>query len=113
MRPDGIGLIDCKKGPSLPKVTFTFGSKELSLSGNQLYFEDSGFCISVFMAEESGIVILGANFLKSFYTVFDYSKAQVSFASPTGHRALNSGALYAVSISLLLTLQAGILIIFG
>ncbi|KAJ3364009.1 hypothetical protein HDU91_002772 [Kappamyces sp. JEL0680] len=81
----GFGIIDCAKGPSLPSITFSFaGAAPLTLSGKQLYIVDGSTCASIFLGTKDDVMILGATFLRNYYTVFDYSNAQVSLATPTG-----------------------------
>lgn len=82
-------FIDCVAGPSLPAVSFFFAGIKtpLTLSGQQLYFNEKdengkSVCKSIFEGDDSGPPLIGALFLRSFYTTWDYSNAQIGFARP-------------------------------
>ena len=87
----GAYMLDCNSLASLSPLAFYFSgsSQPLVLSGNQLAHIDArnGVCYSVIQSSSSvggNLIIFGAWFLKSFYTVFDYETSKIGFASPTG-----------------------------
>lgn len=93
----GAYILNCNSISTLPPLVFYFSdtSQPLVLSGNQLAFIDSkgGVCYSIAQSLGGlGInkIIIGAWFLKSFYTVFDYENSKIGFAQPTGQVSSNT-----------------------
>ncbi|KAF8914649.1 endopeptidase [Mucidula mucida] len=83
---NGQYQVDCAKVPSLPDLTFTFGTKDYSLKGTDYILEVQGTCISAFtgldinLPDGGSIWIIGDVFLRRYYTVYDLEKNAVGFA---------------------------------
>ncbi|KAJ2993835.1 hypothetical protein HDV02_002040 [Globomyces sp. JEL0801] len=88
----GLYRIPCNDVSKIKPITFNFGSSTLTLSGSQLVniaFKEK-ICISIFQPGTRGIPpIIGAQFLKNYYVIFDYGRKQIGFAQPSDNPVIN------------------------
>lgn len=75
---------DCTNLNQYPNITFTFGSDTYNVGPEYYIISELGQCMLGVMAMAdlpfSGF-ILGDVFIRQYYTIFDYGKAQVGFAT--------------------------------
>ncbi|KAJ3273700.1 Proteasome subunit beta type-7 [Terramyces sp. JEL0728] len=85
MNADQNGNVDCSRVNSLPPVEFKFGKLKTRFTGaQQVVVNQDGTCTTIFSsADDSSPPIFGAQFLRQFYTVFDYNESKIGFAERT------------------------------
>jgi len=73
----------CNATTKLPNVAFVIGGKTFELTSKDYVINSGGDCISGFVGIDIGrpLWILGDVFISSYYTVFDYGKSRVGFAT--------------------------------
>ncbi|XP_041071603.1 cathepsin E-like [Carcharodon carcharias] len=81
-------IVECKKIPMLPSLTFTIGGVEYTLEAKDYikkFQEEQAMCLYGFQAiniysSKGPLWILGDVFLAKFYTIFDRGNDRVGFA---------------------------------
>ncbi|CAH7675620.1 saccharopepsin [Phakopsora pachyrhizi] len=81
----GQYTVDCSKVADLPDLTFNFGGKDFTISGEDYILQVQGTCVSAFtgldMPPKIGeLWIIGDVFLRKWYTIYDLGKNAVGFA---------------------------------
>lgn len=81
----GQYTLDCDALESIPDITWTIGGKDYTVAGKDLVIQSGGICIFAMMGMDfpkpGPQWILGDVFMRKYYTVFDYEKEQVGFAT--------------------------------
>jgi hypothetical protein len=105
-------VVDCDQLSRIQTVTISFGNLgSIRLPGNQIGITSSGnICVSIFQNGGSDISILGAWFLRSYYTAFDYANARIGFA--TAIKVLANGTAVAPEPILRVPDQKGAHLVF-
>ncbi|KAJ3321244.1 Proteasome subunit beta type-7 [Boothiomyces sp. JEL0866] len=82
MNADQNGNVDCSQVQNLPPIQFKFGKMKAVFTGEQqVQVNADGTCTTIFSAaDDSFPPIFGAQFLRQFYTVFDYGESKIGFA---------------------------------
>ncbi|KAJ6454092.1 aspartic peptidase A1 [Mycena vitilis] len=85
---NGQFTVDCAKVPSLPELSFTFGSTKFPLKGTDYIVNVQGTCFSSFTALDinlpgGSLWIVGDVFLRKYFTVYDLGRNAVGFALST------------------------------
>jgi Eukaryotic aspartyl protease len=81
------GLYTFPCSATLPAVSFTIGGKDLPLPASALIYGPIGngtFCIGSIIPDDdlaSDFWILGYNWMRNYYTIFDYDNSRVGFAT--------------------------------
>ncbi|CAG2108151.1 unnamed protein product, partial [Medioppia subpectinata] len=77
--------VDCTNVTALPTITFTIGGIGYALQPSQYILRETvlfvEICLSSFQGQNSSLWILGDVFIGAYYTVFDYGKKRVGFAT--------------------------------
>lgn len=81
----GQYTVDCGRISELPDLTFNFGGKDFTITGEDYILQVQGTCISAFtgldMPPKLGeLWIIGDVFLRKWYTVYDWGRDAVGFA---------------------------------
>ncbi|KAI0081775.1 aspartic peptidase A1 [Panus rudis PR-1116 ss-1] len=82
-RWDGRYTVDCSTVHTLPDITFTFDNKPYPLKATDYILEIQGACMSSFNGlniNDGNTWIIGAVFLRRYYTVYDLERDVVGFA---------------------------------
>ncbi|TPX69782.1 hypothetical protein SpCBS45565_g02138 [Spizellomyces sp. 'palustris'] len=86
----GLYQVPCDKVSGIPPATFHIGQRRITLFAEQQVFVVDGTCLLIFAASTPNInvdVILGAMFLRHFYTVFDFGTSRTGLAISAGQLA--------------------------
>ena len=107
----GIYTVDCSKVSSYKPITFTFGvgTPSITLQPKQMVFQDSGTCVLIFGTTNTATSnpIIGALFLRNFYTVFDYGEERIGL----GKAIVLEGSAYSIRASILLVALSLLLVL--
>ncbi|KAL2919393.1 hypothetical protein HK105_201037 [Polyrhizophydium stewartii] len=93
---DGAGtyVMNCSLVDKLTTFTIRLSGVEFKIPPEQQYFKFRDYCVITFTTSSTSTLppILGIQFLKSHYTVFDYKRFSIGFAGPpSAGTALGSG----------------------
>ncbi|KAI8903836.1 aspartic peptidase domain-containing protein [Gorgonomyces haynaldii] len=77
----GIIYLDCTTVKNLPDLVFKIGDATLRIPYQYQIIVDTDYCISMFAVGTETDALLGADFLGSFYTSFDYQGQRIGFAN--------------------------------
>jgi len=82
---DGRHTIPCGEVDSLPRITFSVGGSNLTLTPQDYIINWHGDCMSAIIGHDiqsptGPIWVLGTTFLRRFYTIFDIARNRVGFA---------------------------------
>ncbi|XP_053112359.1 cathepsin E-like [Hemicordylus capensis] len=93
----GEFLVDCRRMPYLPTITFTIGGRKFEITAEHYIIkemiEDEVVCISGFQTQQMDTSdepawILGDVFMSAFYCIFDRGNNRVGFAK-AAHKRVN------------------------
>lgn len=79
---NGKYSIQCSARSGLPEVSFTLSGHNFSIGPDDYIFEYDGSCISVFFGNDYSrpLAVIGAVFLRRWFSVFDLVRKTISFA---------------------------------
>nr|KAJ3419797.1 hypothetical protein HK105_006493 [Polyrhizophydium stewartii] len=79
---NGLYQLNCTKLKSLSPITFVLKGVSFTLTWDKQFFVLGGkYCVSIFTKQTNGgPTILGASFLRQFYTSFDYAASLIGLA---------------------------------
>jgi len=81
----GQYTVDCDRISELPELTFNFGGKDFTITGEDYILQVQGTCVSAFTgldmpANIGELWIIGDVFLRKWYTIYDLGRNAVGFA---------------------------------
>lgn len=103
---DSLYYVDCKTIEKLPPIEFKFNGMDpliLDWHLQVLVASKRASCLSIFQpfSGDANDVIIGALFLRNFYTVFDHGNRRIGFANLRDTYTMESGAAAHLCTSML------------